>query len=71
LASSRIFQAVFEHDFLGPNARVWRIDDRLAKQVPAEVARLATAILMYSFGGTRRDAGEKMNSSRLAWRKPN
>ncbi len=56
------FQAVLEHDFLGPNARVRRIDDRRAKEVPAEVGkrpatRLATAILMYSFGGRRREGG--------------
>ncbi len=54
------FQAVLEHDFLGPNARVRRIDERRAKEVPSEAGkrpatRLATAILMYSFGGRRRE----------------
>ena len=56
------FQAVLEHDFVGANARVRRIDDRRAKEIPAEIGkrpatRLATAILMYSFGGRRRDGG--------------
>lgn len=54
------FQAVLEHDFIGPNARARRIDERRAKEVPGEAgkrpaSRLATAILMYSFGGLRRD----------------
>ncbi len=58
------FQAVLEHDFLGANARVRRIDDRRGKENPAEAARrpatrLATAILMYSFGGLRREGGEE------------
>ena len=56
------FQAVLEHDFIGSNARTRRIDERRAKEVPAEsgkrpATRLATAILMYSFGGLRRDGG--------------
>lgn len=54
------FQAVLEHDLIGPNARARRIDERRAKEVPAEAIkrpamRVATAILMYSFGGLRRD----------------
>ena len=54
------FQAVLEHDFIGANARTRRIDERRAKEVPGEAGkrpatRLATAILMYSFGGLRRD----------------
>jgi predicted AAA+ superfamily ATPase len=53
------FQAVLEHDLLGANARCRRIDDRRARENPAEAlrrpaTRLATAILMYSFGGLRR-----------------
>jgi len=53
------FQAVLEHDFIGANARARRIDDRRAKENPSEVGkhhafRIATAILMYSFGGLRR-----------------
>ena len=56
------FQAVLEHDLIGANARAKRIDDRRAKESPAEAVRkpamrLATAILMYSFGGLRREAG--------------
>lgn len=56
------FQAVLEHDFIGANARARRIDERRAKETPAEAARrpatrLATAILMYSFGGLRRETG--------------
>ncbi len=58
------FQAVLEHDLTGANARARRIDDRRAKEFPAEVgkrpaARLATAILMYSFGGLRREGGQE------------
>ena len=54
------FQAVLEHDLIGANARARRIDDRRAKESPSETGkraafRLATAILMYSFGGLRRD----------------
>ncbi|MCS6954636.1 MAG: DUF499 domain-containing protein, partial [Bryobacteraceae bacterium] len=55
------FQAVLEHDLVGANARAKRIDERRAKEVPAEATkrpatRLATAILMYSFGGLRRES---------------
>ncbi len=58
------FQAVLEHDLIGANARARRIDERRAKEVPAEVgkrpaARLATAILMYSFGGLRREGTQE------------
>jgi len=54
------FQAVLEHDLVGANARSRRIDDRRSKENPAEAgkrhaARIATTILMYSFGGLRRD----------------
>src|SRR5438132_6227285 len=54
------FQAVLEHDLIGANARARRIDDRRSKESPSETGkrtafRLATAILMYSFGGRRRD----------------
>lgn len=59
------FQAVLEHDLIGANARAKRIDERRGKENPSEVGkrnatRLATAILMYSFGGLRRD-GDKDN----------
>ncbi len=54
------FQAVLEHDLTGANARARRIDDRRVKEFPAEsgkrpATRLATAILMYSFGGLQRE----------------
>ncbi len=54
------FQPVLQHDFIGPNARTRRIDERLARENPAlsgvnPAARLGTAILMYSFGGLPRD----------------
>ncbi len=57
------FQAVLEHDFIGANARARRIDERRAKENSAEAlrkpaVRVATAILMYSFGGLRRDGGK-------------
>jgi hypothetical protein len=55
------FQAVLEHDFIGANARARRVDERRAKENPTEALRrpamrLATAILMYSFGGLRRES---------------
>jgi len=57
------FHAVLEHDLVGANARAKRIDDRRAKENPADAgrrpaARLATAILMYSFGGLKREGGD-------------
>ena len=59
------FQAVLEHDLTGVNARARRIDERRAKEVSSEAAkrpatRLATAILMYSFGGLRREGLDGM-----------
>lgn len=56
------YQAVLEHDFIGSNARVKRIDSRLARENPAlssvqPAMRLATAIMMYSFGGIQREQG--------------
>jgi hypothetical protein len=58
------YQAVLEHDLIGANARARRIDDRRAKESPSEAGkraafRLATAILMYSFGGLRREGGSE------------
>ena len=55
------FQAVLEHDLTGANARAKRIDDRRTRESPSETGkraafRLATAILMYSFGGRKRDS---------------
>ncbi|MHC4618999.1 MAG: DUF499 domain-containing protein [Planctomycetota bacterium] len=59
------FQAVLEHDLVGANARARRIDDRRAKETPGEAgkhhaSRLATAILMYSFGGLRREGAKEI-----------
>jgi hypothetical protein len=59
------FQACLEHDFVGANARARRIDERRAKELPAEAlkrpaTRIATAILMYSFGGLRREGAGEM-----------
>ena len=53
------FLACLEHDFIGANARTRRIDDRRALEVTTEAGkqpatRLATATLLYSFGGLRR-----------------
>jgi hypothetical protein len=54
------FQPVLEHDLIGANARARRIDERLAHENPAlsgvyPAVYLATAILMFSFGGLPRD----------------
>jgi len=56
------FQAVMEKDFMGANASARQIDERRARENPGETgkryaSRLATAILMYSFGGLKRDGG--------------
>ena len=58
------FLACLEHDLVGANARTQRIDDRRAREVTAEAGkrpatRLATAMLMYSFGGLRRSGSEE------------
>ena len=57
------FQACMEHDFTGANARTRRIDDRRSREVTTEsgkqpATRLATAILLHSFGGLRRGESE-------------
>ena len=56
------FLACLEHDFVGANARTRRIDDRRAREVTAEAGRqpttrLATTVLLCSFGGLRRAGG--------------
>ncbi|MDI7260331.1 MAG: DUF499 domain-containing protein [Thermodesulfobacteriota bacterium] len=62
------FQAALEHDFIGANARAKRIDNQVAEQNPALASvrpamRLATTILMYSFGGLpREEKGEPLPS---------
>lgn len=53
------FKAVLERDFLSANARVKRMDERLAREHPnlsgvRPATRIATAILSYSFGGLLR-----------------
>ena len=53
------FQPCLEHDFVGANARTRRIDDRWARETTSEAGkrpatRLATTMLMSSFGGLRR-----------------
>jgi predicted AAA+ superfamily ATPase len=58
------YDAVFKADLTGTNARAWRIDQRRAKENPAEIGknigqRIATAIFLYSFGEVRRDNGGK------------
>ena len=58
------FQACLEHDFVGANARARRIDRRRAREVTAEAGkqpatRLATTMLLYSFGGLRREEGDQ------------
>ena len=58
------FQACLEHDFIGANSRARRIDERRAKEFPAEslkhpAMRIATTILMYSFGGLRREGASE------------
>ena len=57
------FKAVLQRDFIGPNARVKRIDERLAREHPnlsgvCPATRIATAILAYSFGGLLRAGDE-------------
>ena len=54
------FYPVISADIVGPTARAKRIDDRMAKENPAlasvkPASRIATAILVFSFGGLRRE----------------
>lgn len=64
LGAQNDYDPVITADIEGPNARAKRIDERLARETPAlasvkPATRLATAILLYSFGGLRREgAGE-------------
>jgi hypothetical protein len=64
LGAQNDYDPVITSDIEGPNARAKRIDERLGRQTPAlgavkPATRLATAILLYSFGGLRREgAGE-------------
>lgn len=57
------FKAVLQRDFMGPNARIKQIDDRLGRENPTlsgvnPALRLSTAILAYSFGGLLRASDE-------------
>jgi len=64
LGAQNDYDPVITADIDGPNARAKRIDERLARETPRlasvrPATRLATAILLYSFGGLRREgAGE-------------
>jgi hypothetical protein len=63
------YDPVITADIDGPNARAKRIDDRMARETPAlagvrPATRIATAILLYSFGGLRREVGGQ--ASRLS-----
>jgi len=54
------YDPVITSDIDGPNARAKRIDERMARETPAlasvkPATRIATSILLYSFGGLRRD----------------
>lgn len=54
------YDPVITADIEGPNARAKRIDERMARETPAlasvkPATRIATAILLYSFGGLRRE----------------
>jgi hypothetical protein len=54
------YDPVITADIEGPNARAKRIDERMARETPVlasvkPATRLATAILLYSFGGLRRE----------------
>ncbi len=60
LGAQNDYDPVIAADIEGPNARAKRIDERLARETPAlsnikPATRLATAILLYSFGGLRRN----------------
>jgi len=59
LGAQNDYDPVITADIEGPNARAKRIDERLARETPAlsgvkPATRIATAILLYSFGGLRR-----------------
>ncbi|MHC5055013.1 MAG: ATP-binding protein [Planctomycetota bacterium] len=64
LGAQNDFDPVVTADIDGPNARVKRIDDRMARETPAlasvrPATRLATAVFAYSFGGLRREGEEE------------
>lgn len=54
------YDPVITSDIDGPNARAKRIDERMARETPMlasvkPATRIATSILLYSFGGLRRE----------------
>ena len=60
LGAQNDYDPVITADIEGPNARAKRIDERLASETPGlasvkPATRIATAILLYSFGGLRRE----------------
>ncbi|MBI3951052.1 MAG: ATP-binding protein [Acidobacteria bacterium] len=60
LGAQNDYDPVITADIEGPNARAKRIDERLAAEAPAfssvrPARRIATAILLFSFGGLRRE----------------
>ncbi len=64
LGQQNDYDPVITSDIDGPNAKAKKIDDRLGREIPSLVSvrpatRLATAILMYSFGGLRREGGKE------------
>jgi hypothetical protein len=64
LGQQNDYDPVITSDIEGPNAKAKKIDDRLGRETPSLVSvrpatRLATAILMYSFGGLRREGGKE------------
>ena len=70
------FQAVLEHDLVGANARARGSMTGGPRESPSETGkraaiRLATAILMYSFGGLRREGAKGRSYFRQASPKPN
>ena len=67
LGAQNDYDPVITADIEGPAARAKRIDERLASDTPAlanvkPATRLATAILLYSFGGLRRDGEDSIET---------
>ena len=61
LGAQNDYDPVITADIEGPNARAKRIDARMARETPAlanvkPATRIATSILLYSFGGLKREA---------------
>ncbi len=64
LGAQNDYDPVITADIEGPNARAKRIDERLARETPQlasvkPATRIATAILLYSFGGLRREGSRE------------